>query len=717
MAYPIGIDLGTTNSVACVWRRGEVETIPVEGRMTLPSVISVRGDGTLLLGHAAKNRAMVEPESSITSVKRLIGDGTSQWEIQGKVYTPKDVSTLILGRLKKVSEEYLGEAIKEAVITVPAYFNNNQKRDTKLAAEAAGFDVLQLLPEPTAAAVSYGLDKGKDQTILVYDLGGGTFDVSVLKVAGNRFQVVAVDGDFSLGGDDLDLLLVDHLIGLLEKRAKKDVGGLRALFGRKKKERTEAPPKEMLLARQQLKEAAEKAKIELSESDSAEVTLPEILGTSLDEEITLATYNGLIEPLVLKTTEKIGEVLKSAKLDATDIDRVILVGGSTRNRLVKELVAEKVKEPWTSDRVDEAVAQGAAIVAGHLSAPEEDLTPIEFSNVTPFSLGVCSYEREGKDCYVNSIIICKNASVPCVESRPYDLQTRPGAGNQLEVYMLQGEDEDPAECLVVGKYVFSGVEHVSSGMAKVEIQYGYDANGIITASATDLATNRELTLDIVTPPEDMSWLSKPPQADRFDPSSLSLMVTPSGYDDVATVLAELSLPFKVCDGSERQLDCDILFWNCLAGEHPDAAVVGEYVRKGGCLYASCCVASDIDGAFGEALRFDHSGCRSETITANVVDQELKAVLGATLRIEYDQAACYTVSKMAPGSSVLLREAGNGRDVMVMVPYGEGHIFYTCFHHHDHLSEAEKKLLQLLVMKQISVVSGIPIQTVSEQISA
>jgi len=714
MAYPIGIDLGTTNSVACVWRRGAVETIPVEGRTTLPSVISMRGDGTLLLGHAAKNRAMVEPESSITSVKRLIGNGTSQWEIQGKVYTPKDVSALILKRLKDASEDYLGEQIREAVITVPAYFNNNQKRDTKLAGEAAGFDVLQLLPEPTAAAVSYGLDKSKDQTILVYDLGGGTFDVSVLKVEGNRFQVLAVDGDFNLGGDDFDLLLADHLIGLLEKRTKRDVGGLRSLFRRKKT--PTAPAKEMLLARQQLKEAAEKAKIELSQSDSAEITLPEILGTSLDEVVTLSTYNGLIEPLVLKTTEKIGEVLRSAELDAMDIDRVILVGGSTRNRLVKELVAERVKEPWTSDHVDEVVAQGAAIVAGHLSAPEEDLAPIEFGNVTPFSLGVCSYEREGRDRYVNSIIILKNAEVPCVESRPYELQTRPCGGNKLEVYMLQGEDEDPAECLVTGKYIFSGVEHVSSGLAKVEIQYGYDTDGIITAAATDLATNRELTLEVEPPPADMSWLSEPPKGDRFDPSALSLLVTPAGYDDVATVLDELSLPFQVCTGDETQLDCDILFWNCLAGAHPHADVVGEYVRKGGCLYASCCVASDIDGAFGEALRFDHSGCRSETITAKVLDQELKQVLGSTLRIEYDQAACYSVSQMDPGSSVLLRESGNGNDVMVMVPYGDGHIFYTCFHHHDHLSEPEKKLLQLLVMKQISVVSGIPIQTVSEHIS-
>ena len=197
MTYPIGIDLGTTNSVVCVLRRGGVETISVDGRLIMPSAISVRQDGTVLIGHIAKSRVMLDPTQSVTSAKRNIGDGKTKWQIANKSYTPIEVSALVLGRLKAAAESFLGEAVTKAVITVPAYFNNNQKRDTKLAREAAGLRVLQLLPEPTAAAISYGLDKGRDQTILVYDLGGGTFDVSVLKVQANQFQVLAVDGDFN----------------------------------------------------------------------------------------------------------------------------------------------------------------------------------------------------------------------------------------------------------------------------------------------------------------------------------------------------------------------------------------------------------------------------------------------------------------------------------------------------------------------------------------
>ncbi|MEO1005740.1 MAG: Hsp70 family protein, partial [Cyanobacteria bacterium J06638_38] len=389
MAYPIGIDLGTTNSVACVWCRGRLETIPVDGRATLPSAVSMRPDGNVLIGQAAKARSLIEPNQSVTSAKRYIGDGTTNWKIEDRIYTPIDVDALILGRLKDSASAYLNQPVTEVVITVPAYFNNNQKRDTKLAAEATGFRVLQLLPEPTAAAISYGLERGKDQTILVYDLGGGTFDVSVLTVEGNRFSVVAVDGDFHLGGDDFDLVLAEYLIGLLQKQTQENLSPLRELL--KQPERMDAPRK-FLVARARLKEAAEAAKIELALSDTTQVTIPDILGTLLDEEITIETYNRLIEPLVERTIAKIRDVLDAANLTEEDIDRVILVGGSIRNRLVKERVTEAVKDPFIAERVDEVVGQGAAIVASYLSSPEEDLTPIEFNNVTPFSLGVCAFE-------------------------------------------------------------------------------------------------------------------------------------------------------------------------------------------------------------------------------------------------------------------------------------------------------------------------------------
>lgn len=715
MPYPIGIDLGTTNSAASVWQRGEAVGIPVDGQATLPSAISVLPDGTVLVGSTAKRRAQVEPASSVTSVKRYIGDGKTTWEIQGKTLTPVDISTLVIGRLKEAAGQHLGEPVTEAVITVPAYFNNNQKRDTKLSGEAAGLEVLQLLPEPTAAAIHYGLDKGRDQTLLVYDLGGGTFDVSVLRVKGNQFNVVAVDGDFHLGGDDFDLLLVEHLICKIEERTKSDLGFFHSLFGRNKKRHlAETPSRDMLLARQRLKEAAEAAKIELSESDKTKISLPDILGTSLEEEVTIDTYNGLIAPAVERTIRKIEDVLASAGLSTDDIDRVILVGGSTRNRLVKQRVAEAVKEPWTSERVDEVVGLGAAIVAGSLAAPEEDMTPVEidFHNVTPFSLGVCSYQREHRAC-INSIIIRKNSPVPCVEAKPYELRTQAGQDNNLEVYMLQGESDNPGECLVIGKYIFSGLPHAAGRLARVEIRFGYDRNGIITVSACEESTGKALSLNIEPLPENMAWLSEISRGARFDPSGLRLLATPPGYDDVGTVLSSLGLPFRVYQQGQRALDCDIFFWNCLADTHPSPEEIRDYVANGGSLYASCCVARELEDAFAGVIEFDRTGCRSEVIRANVVDPDLVKQIGTGLNIEYDLAACYSITFLGKGSKVLLREAQDGKDVMVMVPYERGHIFYTCFHHHGHMSEEEKALLQLLVMKQISVVSGIPIEVVSD----
>ena len=506
MSYPIGIDLGTTNSVACVYRRGQIETIAVENRAIMPSAISVLSNGQVLVGMQAKSRAMIDPENSVTSAKRYIGDGKTQWQIGKKSYTPLDVSSLVIKKLKESAEAFLKEPVTQAVVTVPAYFNNYQKQDTKKAAEAAGLNVLQLLPEPTAAAISYGLDKGKDQTIMVYDLGGGTFDVSILEVNGNHFKVMAVDGDFHLGGDDFDLLVVEHLVEILQKKTKQDLGIFRALFSMGKRENVS---KELLLAKQQLKEVAEKAKKELSESETTLIQIPNILGTSLDEEISLKTYNRLITPLVDKTIAKMSAVLKAANMKKGDIDRVILVGGSTRNRLVKERVAETIKEPFISERVDEVVAQGAGIVAGYLSSPEEDALPIEFHNVTPFSLGVCAFEEKNGDCrYFNSIIIPKNSQVPCVKSKQYQVRTKPKQNNQLYVYMLQGEDDDPTKCLMIGKYVFSGITHVPDKPAIIEIEYGYDVSGIITVAAKEISTGKELALAIQPTPEGNSWLAE-----------------------------------------------------------------------------------------------------------------------------------------------------------------------------------------------------------------
>jgi hypothetical protein len=529
--------------------------------------------------------------------------------------------------------------------------------------------------------------------------------------------VVAVDGDFRLGGDDFDAILVEHLLDRLQRQVKTDLGVIRSLL-RGGKEM--GSPPDMLLARQRLKEAAERAKIELSESDAAQVTIPDILGTSLDAEIKLSEYNRLISPLVDRTLTKMRDVLKAAKCGSADIDRVILVGGSTRNRLVRERVANAVKEPWVSDRVDEVVAQGAAIVASHLSAPDVDMTPeevstpIEIQNVTPFSLGVCAKAAKGQMQYINSIILQKNSPVPSMQARQYELQTGPNRDNELDVFMLQGEDHDPAQCLAVGKYIFSDVRHSPGGVTPVSIEYGYDRSGIITAKAWETQTRRSLPLRVQPLPEDLSWLHELQQRGRFDPSSLQLVVSQPGYDDVAALLRSLHLPFQEYVRGQP-LSCDILFLNCLASDYPEVTQLSQYVADGGCLYASCCVAGHLGETFSEAIQFHPSGCRSEKIRADVVDPELAAVLGKHLSIEYDSAACYTITRLGVGGQVLLRESKTQEEVMVMAPYGKGYIFYTCFHHHKNISQPEKQLLQLLVMKQISAVSGIPIEAISQTV--
>jgi len=495
MSHPVGIDLGTTNSVVCVWRRGGIETIPVDGRPTLPSAISVTPDGVVLVGKAAKARAMLEPLQSITSAKRCLGDGKTEWTIGGKTYRPADASALVLRRLKEAAEAYLGEPVREAVITVPAYFTSNQKLETKLAGEQAGLAVLQLLPEPTAAAIAYGLDKGKDQTLLVYDLGGGTFDVSVLKVKGNRFEVVAVDGDFRLGGDDFDAALVEHLLNRLQRQIKADLGVIRSLM---RGGREVGTPLEMLLARQRLKEAAERAKIELSESDSAQVTIPDILGTSLDVGITLAEYNRLISPLVDRTLTKMRDVLKAAKYGAADIDRVILVGGSTRNALVRERVANAVKEPWISDRVDEVVAQGAAIVAGSLSvpdvdmAPEEALTPIEFQNVTPFSLGVRASKGQNLDLF--QPLITRNATIPTVAEREFT--TFRTNQKSVDVSVFQGEKPSCRENTFLGGFRLDGIPAAPAGQPRIMVQFEMNGSDLLSVTASCSHLRSEQTLDV-----------------------------------------------------------------------------------------------------------------------------------------------------------------------------------------------------------------------------
>jgi molecular chaperone DnaK len=331
MSYAIGIDLGTTNSVVSVFRRQTLETVAIDGSKTVPSALSYRNDGQLLVGKSAKSRLILDPDNSIASSKRFMGDRTKRFAAGGKEHTPTEVGSIILKYLVDGASKTLGQAIHDVVITVPAYFTEAQKEETKKAGENIGLNVLRLLPEPTAAAIAYGLDKGRDQTIMVYDLGGGTFDVSILEVKDNQFIVKAVGGDSQLGGDDLDHKIVEWAAQQFKQQTGIDILGTNTRQGKQ--------------AQQRLKEVAERAKIELSESSNAMLEIPDCLGQPLEIEITLSVYNQLIEPLLNQTVACMRFVLDEAKLEAEDIDRVILVGGSTRNRASKKLSPKKSENP------------------------------------------------------------------------------------------------------------------------------------------------------------------------------------------------------------------------------------------------------------------------------------------------------------------------------------------------------------------------------------
>lgn len=468
MNYPVGIDLGTTNSVIAIYRRGSAETLKVDGRSTMPSVVSFRHDKSILVGQAAKSRLLIEPENTVASSKRFIGDRSKKYLLGGMSLTPVNIASLILKNLVENARKELNNTeIWDAVITVPAYFTEAQKEDTKKAGEEAGLNVLRLLPEPTAAAIAYGLDKEKDQTLMVYDLGGGTFDVSILTVKGNNFHVQAVGGDSQLGGDDCDYAIIDWV--------SKDFRGKTGidLLTEKGKAATSA--------RQRLKEAAENAKIELSQSDRAMITVPDCLGHPIDLEITLAQYNRLIEPMLRRTVDCMKFVLQDAKLSADEIDRVILVGGSTKNRAVREIVAQEIKEPYTSERVDEVVAHGAAILAASLYSPDE--ISMDVSEKTSHSLGIDMLSDNAK---IFRAIILRQTSYPCrlgilgFTNRPYQ--------EQVLMSVFRGENIEPHKNTYLGE-LYLPVSPPQGEQIPVGAIFDLDADGIIHFTAVQFPHN------------------------------------------------------------------------------------------------------------------------------------------------------------------------------------------------------------------------------------
>ena len=486
MTYAVGIDLGTTNSVIAIYRRGSAETLRIDGRSTMPSVVSFRDDTSILVGQSAKSRLLLDPENTVASTKRFMGDRSKSYKLAGNSLTPVNIASLILKRLVDSARKELSNAeIWDAVITVPAYFTEDQKEDTKRAGEEAGLNVLRLLPEPTAAAIAYGLDKEKDQTLMVYDLGGGTFDVSILSVKGNQFTVKAVGGNGSLGGDDFDNAIAEWTSKDFKAKTGIDLLSEKG--------------KAAMSARQRLKEAAETAKIELSQSDRAVIAIPDCLGHPIELEITLAQYNKLIEPMLLSTVECMKSVLRDAKLSADDIDRVILVGGSTKNRAVREIVTREIKEPYTSERVDEVVAHGAAIMASSLYAP--DSLDIEVSEKTAHSLGIAMLSEMGE---IFKAIIPRQTTYPC----RLGVLGFTSCAKQEEVLLrvFRGEKRTPDENTYLGELSLP-ISPPQNDQVPVGAVFDLDPNGIIHFTAVqfpmdisaivEYATEHDGSLDLI----------------------------------------------------------------------------------------------------------------------------------------------------------------------------------------------------------------------------